>query len=106
MLRALFSAAVDGASYAVVVNGMLRLVGEDGRPAAYANFIRNQFSRREVVEAGTALTQDVLPGARLAPWVCDAPGARQDRHACCGTMQLPEYHPDRGLSAEGAKSQP
>ncbi|MEG2900704.1 MAG: hypothetical protein RR983_10340, partial [Massilia sp.] len=23
--------------------------------------------------------------------VCDAPGARQDRHACCGTMQLPEY---------------
>ena len=106
VLRALIAAPDDGASYADVVNGMLRLVGEDGRPAAYANFIRNQFSRREVVEAGAALTQDVLPGARLAPWVCDAPGARQDRHACCGTMQLPEYRPDRGLSAEGAKSQP
>ena len=106
VLRALIAAPDDGASYADVVNGMLRLVGEDGRPAAYANFIRNQFSRREVVEAGAALTQDVLPGARLAPWVCDAPGARQDRHACCGTMQLAEYRPDRGLSAEGAKSQP
>jgi len=95
VLRALIAAPDDAASYADVVNEMLRIVGEDGRPAAYANFIRNQFARREVVEAGAALAQDYAPGTRLAPCVCDAPGARQDRHACCGTMQLPEYRLDR-----------
>ena len=92
VLRALIAAPDDAASYADVVNGMLRIVGEDGRPAAYANFIRNQFSRRGVVEPGAALTDDYRPGTRLAPCVCDAPGARQDRRACCGTMQLPEYY--------------
>ena len=106
VLRALIAAPDDAASYADVVNEMLRIVGEDGRPAAYANFIRNQFARRKVVEAGAALAQDYTPGTRLAPCVCDAPGARQDRHACCGTMQLPEYHPDGCRTAEGAKTRP
>ncbi|MBQ5947119.1 hypothetical protein [Massilia sp. ST3] len=92
LLRALIAAPGDAASYADVVNEMLRLVVEDRRPPVYANFIRNQFSRRDVVEAGGALTEDYRPGTRLAPCVCDEPGARQDRHACCGTMQLPEYH--------------
>jgi hypothetical protein len=41
------------------------------------------------------------PGGPLAPKVCDAPGARQDRRSCCGTMNLPEYHRiDRALDGE------
>ena len=38
---------------------------------------------------------------RLAAGVCDAPGARQDRRACCGTMNLAEYYNiERVLEAE------
>jgi hypothetical protein len=100
VLQALIAAPEAAASYADVVNEMLRIVGEDGHPLIYANFIRNQFARREVVEAGPAAL-DYQPGTRLAPCVCDAPGARQDRHACCGTMQLPEYHrAERVLAGE------
>lgn len=95
LLRALIGAPDTAATFADVVNGMLLVVAADGKPAAYGGFIRNQFSRREVVETGKSpagATEDVyLPGAPLAACVCDAPGARQDRHACCGTMRLPEY---------------
>ncbi|MGH8853385.1 MAG: hypothetical protein ACREWI_03795 [Telluria sp.] len=87
LLRALIAAPDSAASYVDVANEMLRIVAEDGRPAAYAGFIRNQFARRDVVE------QPAAPAALLAPKVCDAPGARQDRRACCGTMNLPEYQP-------------
>jgi hypothetical protein len=34
----------------------------------------------------------VAPGVRIPALVCDAPGARQDRRACCGTMNLAEYY--------------
>jgi len=41
------------------------------------------------------------PAMRLAPGVCDAPGAQQDRRACCGTMNLAEYYNiERVLDAE------
>jgi hypothetical protein len=95
LLRALVGAPDAAATFADVVNGMLLAVTGDGKPLAYAGFIRNQFSRREVVQTSASpaeATEDVyLPGAPLAACVCDAPGARQNRQACCGTMQLPEY---------------
>ena len=95
VLRALIGAPDAAATFADVVNGMLLAVAADGKHPAYGGFIRNQFSRREVVQTGVSpagTAEDVyLPGAPLAACVCDAPGARQDRRACCGTMRLPEY---------------
>jgi len=106
LLRALIGAPDAAATFADVVNGMLLAVAGDGKPAAYGGFIRNQFSRREVVQTGASpadATEDVyLPGAQLAACVCDAPGARQDRRACCGTMQLPEYDHAASLSTSTA----
>jgi len=106
LLRALIGAPDAAATFADVVNGMLLAVAGDGKPAAYGGFIRNQFSRREVVQTGALpadATEDVyLPGAPLAACVCDAPGARQDRRACCGTMQLPEYDHAASLSTSTA----
>lgn len=100
LLRALIAAPDNAATFADVVNGMLQAVISDGKPPAYGGFIRNQFSRREVVEAGES-TAAFMPGVPLAACVCDAPGARQDRRACCGTMQLPEYDgAERALAGE------
>ncbi len=101
LLRALIAAPDSAATYADVVNGMLRIVAEDGKPAAYAAFIHNQFARRDVVESASGPSAAQAPSTPLAPKVCDAPGARQDRRACCGTMNLPEYHRvDRVLDSE------
>jgi len=94
LLRALIAAPDEAASFADVANTLLTVVAQDGKPAAYGAFIRNQFSRREIVEAahgGSAESAAFVPGVPLAAKVCDAPGARQDRRACCGTMQLAEY---------------
>ncbi len=92
VLRAMIAAPDVAATYADVVNAMLRLAAEDGKPAAYLNAIRNRFAQREVVESPVAPDQDHVPGLELAAGVQDRPGARQDRHACCGTMNLAEYH--------------
>ncbi len=102
LLRALIAAPDSAASYVDVVNEMLRIVEEDGKPPIYAAFIRNQFARRDVVEQpGAAAAEPAPPAAPLAPKVCDAPGARQDRRACCGTMNLSEYYRvDRVLDSE------
>jgi len=101
LLRALIAAPDSAASYVDVVNEMLRIVGEDGKPASYAAFIRNQFARRDVVEQPPEAAGALSPCSPLEPKVCDAPGARQDRRACCGTMNLPEYHRiDRVLDGE------
>lgn len=95
LMRALIAAPDEAATYADVVNAMLQLVTSDGKPAAYADAIRIQFSRREVVEAGhgggAGTAAAFVPCLPLAARVCDPPGARQDRRACCGTMQLAEY---------------
>ncbi|MGZ8320612.1 MAG: hypothetical protein ACXWVD_16050 [Telluria sp.] len=92
VLRAMIAAPDMAATYADVVNQMLRIVTEDKRPPAYRNFIRNRFVAREVVESPLALTEDQPEDAPLAPAVQDAPGAVQDRRACCGTMNLAEYY--------------
>ena len=92
VLRALIAAPDHGALYAEVVNAMLRLAHEDGKPAAYCNAIRNRFVVREVVCSPLPLDVDYVPGTVLEAGIVDAPGATQDRSACCGTMNLAEYH--------------
>jgi len=98
VLRAMIAAPDLAPTFADVVNAMLQIVSADGKPAAYPDAIRTQFARRDVVQAGPSAALAAGPGTSaffpcvpLAAKVCDAPGARQDRHACCGTMQLAEY---------------
>jgi len=103
VLRALVAAPDIAATYADVANEMLRLCQEDGQPAAYTGFIRDRFAQREVLDVPVSLTGGHPPGLRLAALVTDAPGARQDRRACCGTMNLAEYYKvERILDAEAA----
>ncbi|HZX29158.1 MAG TPA: hypothetical protein VFF16_18940, partial [Telluria sp.] len=85
LLRALLAAPADGAGFADVAGAMLRLAAADGKPAAYQDFIRQRFTLREVFAEAEA-------AAPPRPGIVDAPGARQDRRACCGTMNLPEYY--------------
>jgi hypothetical protein len=92
VLRALVAAPDVGATYPDVVNQMLRLSTEDGKPVAYRNSIRNRFTLREVVESPVPLTEDHADEVILRPGVQDPPGAVQDRRACCGTMNLAEYY--------------
>jgi hypothetical protein len=91
LLRALIAAPDFAASYADVVNQMLRLAAEDGKPA-YCDFIRHRFAVREVVALPDGAAGEHLPGLALAAAVVDVPGAVQDRRACCGTMNLAEYY--------------
>lgn len=79
VLRSLIAAPDYAATYADVVAQMQQLVAADGKPAEYAGFILDRFRMREVVD-------DVAAPAALAPPVV------QDRRACCGTMNLPEYY--------------
>jgi len=54
-----------------------------------------------VLDVPATLTGPHPAGLRLAPLVQDAPGAKQDRRACCGTMNLAEYYDvERILDAE------
>jgi hypothetical protein len=99
VLRALLAAPEHGASYADVVNAMLRLAFDDGKPVDYRNAIRNRFVLREVVQSPQTLTEDHVAGVDLLAAVQDAPDALQDRSACCGTMNLAEYHDVESLVA-------
>jgi len=101
LLRALIAAPDAAASFADVANEMLRIAGDDGKPQAVVNAIRDRFAQREVFAVPAGFTGDHPAGLRLVPLVTDAPGARQDRRACCGTMNLAEYHDvERVLQAE------
>jgi hypothetical protein len=91
LLRALIAAPDAAATFADVVNQMLRLASEDGKPVDYRNFIRNRFTLRQVVELPPALSAGQADPLTLAPGIQDAPGAVQNRRACCGTMNLAEY---------------
>jgi hypothetical protein len=109
VLRALVAAPEQAATYADVANAMLRIAAEDGKSQDHINAIRDRFAQREVLAlpADTGAGQpaaepvDHPAGLRLAALVSDAPGARQDRRACCGTMNLAEYYDvERILDAE------
>jgi len=97
LLRALIAAPDANAKFADVVNQMLRISQEDGKPVDYANFIRNRFALREVVVSPVPLTDDQPQNLELQPMVDDAPSARQDRRGCCGTMNHPEYFDMEGV---------
>jgi hypothetical protein len=97
VLRSLLAAPDANAKYADVVNQMLRIAQEDGKPVDYANFIRNRFALREVVVSPVPLTEDQPANLELAAMVEDAPDARQDRRACCGTMNHAEYFDLEGV---------
>ncbi len=90
VLRALIAAPDQGATFCDVVNAMLRLAIDDGLPQASCNAICTRFVQREVVQGAPG--QDYVAGTLLLPAVQDAPGAVQDRRACCGTMNLAEYY--------------
>ena len=103
VLRALVAAPDVAPAFVDVVNAMLRLSLDDGKPVAYRNSIRNRFAVREVVQSPVRLTEDHGDTVVLAALVQDAPGAQQDRRACCGTMNLAEYYAiDRVLDGETA----
>jgi hypothetical protein len=90
VIRAIIAAPAIQATYADVVNKMLAITIQDGKPAAYRNSIVNRFSLREVItplKAELAAHEDV----EVAPEIEDEPGAVQDRSRCCGTMQHEEY---------------
>jgi hypothetical protein len=85
--RAFFSAPNEGATFANIVNQMLRIVNADNMPVQYRNFIRHRFVVREVVNSPLPMNVDVGPGIELAPHIEDEQGVVQDRTGCCGTMQ-------------------
>lgn len=91
VLRALIGSPAANAAYAHVVNNMLRICAQDGKPAGYLNSIRNRFVLREVVVAPAGLMEDHEAGLELAPGVMDRPQAIGLRHTCCGTMKHDEY---------------
>lgn len=91
VLRACIQAPDSGATFAHVVNKMLQITVADNKPVSYRNFIRNRFTLREVVVSPTPLAEDMATMTELAPAILDEPGAMQNRHTCCGTMQLDEY---------------
>jgi hypothetical protein len=91
VLRAFIEAPDTRATFANVINKMLEITVRDRKPVAYRNFIRNQFTVREVVVSPTPLTEDLVERVELLPAVQDISDAIQDRSTCCGTMQLGEY---------------
>jgi hypothetical protein len=91
LIRAIVAAPVSNATYASVANKMLSISAADGKPVQYRNFIRNRFTLREVVTSPTPLMADHEDGSTLEAAVTDAAGAIQDRRACCGTMNNPEF---------------
>lgn len=91
LIRAVTAAPDSAASFADVVNQMLKVAELDEKPVQYRNFIRDRFALREVVVSPTPRTGDHKPGQELEANVRDAPDAVQTRHACCGTLQHPQY---------------
>ncbi|MBZ5592097.1 MAG: hypothetical protein LAP39_07665 [Acidobacteriia bacterium] len=105
LVEAIVKAPPVGATYADVVNQMLAISKAQGDPAIYRTFLRNRFTEREVVVSPVPLTAMAEGRMNLAdPNYTEgqdlvkmearkhaADQAPQDRSACCGTMQLPEY---------------
>lgn len=90
--RAFFEAPNENATFAQIVNQMLRIVNTDAKPTQYRNFIRHRFVVREVVNSPLPMNVDVGPGIELEPHIEDERGAVQDRNGCCGTMQHIDYN--------------
>ena len=100
LIRAVKAAPDTNPSFADVVNQMLSVAQLDDKPVQYRNFIRNRFVLREVVASRTPPTADHQAGEKLEAKVRDAPDAIQTRHACCGTMQHPQYAGEESVDSE------
>jgi hypothetical protein len=83
----------SGATYSHVVNQMLVKCFADGKPVQYRNFIRNQFTIRQVVVSPVPLNADFKEGTELKAFEHESmhKHAMQDRSTCCGTMKHEEY---------------
>jgi hypothetical protein len=101
VLRALIAAPANAATFADVANEMLKIAAADGDPVEYRNFIRNRFTVREVIVSPVPLTEDHDPEHEHEAAVVDPEGAVQDRRACCGTMNNPEYWDWDGYDENG-----
>ena len=87
------AAPASAATFADVANKMLTLSVSDGKPVQYQNAIRNRFVLRQVL-AATSLTVDFKKGSALKAvehFNENVEGGVQDRRACCGTMNHPEF---------------
>jgi hypothetical protein len=91
LLRGILAAPPAGATFADVINEMLKIAASDGKPVDYRNFLRNRFTFRQVVVSPTPLAgaKEVM---KLSAEKHVADEMPQDRSACCGTMQLAEYN--------------
>jgi hypothetical protein len=89
VLRAIIAAPANAATFADVVNHMLTICTSDGKPLAYKNSIKNNFTVREVVTA--PLEANFKDGTKLKAHITDEKGAMQNRSTCCGTMKHDEY---------------
>lgn len=92
VLRAIIASPANNAGFADVVNKMLTISVTDGKPVQYRNFIRNNFTIREVVVSPTPFTDNFVKGTVLKaaklPYHKDDVGNRQ---TCCGTMKHEDY---------------
>lgn len=107
LLKAIHAAPAANATYADVVNQLLKVVAADGKPAAYRSAIRNRFTFRQVVVSPSLLTADHDENATLDavdhPHLTVTATGLQDRSGCCGTMRAREYQVDPAfLEAEAA----
>jgi hypothetical protein len=116
LLDAVRAAPATNATYADVVNHMLSISHAQGDPPIYRTFLRNRFTFREVVVSPTPLVAmfegrvdfrdpnfvDGKDITKMERHKHSSDKAQQDRSACCGTMQLPEYvEGDAGKLAAG-----
>ena len=106
VLRALVAAPDIGATYADVVNQMLRLTAEDGKPVEYRNSIRNRFTAaRSGRVAGAADRGPCRPAAaarRAGPARRGAGPARLLRHHEPGRVLQYRPHARRRSAGAGA----
>ena len=100
LIRAIKAAPDDRATFADVVNQMLRVAELDEKPVQYRNYIRNRFVLRDVVVSPTPLSAEHVAGRTLEAKVQDTPEAVQTRYGCCGTLQQPQYSGDDTVAPE------
>jgi hypothetical protein len=93
VLRAIRAAPAQNAIFADVVNQMIAIGGTSD--PVVGTSIRNRFIFREVLSASPVSLDskevDHSQPLKAVEHHSGRPEAVQDRHSCCGTMQLPEH---------------
>jgi hypothetical protein len=104
VLQAIVAAPDTDATYADVVNQMLKISHAQGDPKIYRHFLRSRFTLREVLSSsltamaagqGDLSDPDFTEGDDAldleATHISATLEAPQNRVGCCGTMRLPEF---------------